>query len=180
MCRLNFPFSSLSNSLQVELSCTSGALDLTYVVTLYPLSMATAVIVKNNGRKAVNLTGAILNHFKFKKRSGAAVQGFLNCSYCTHPPLSSPFAILSPAEAMKTEEPGWFSFGWEPEKKQGLWSVQPVPLTILKHKLSRVYTAPPSERSKPFYDTPPSKYETIDQVTFTSSISTLVYTYIHH
>ena len=151
--------------LQVELSCTSGTLDITYVVSLYPLSMATAVIVKNNGRKAVTLTNAILSHFRFKKRSGAAIQGLQSCSYCSHPPLSSPFEILSPAEAMKTESPGWFSFGSEAEDKPGSWTQQDVPFTILKNKLSRVYAAPPEERLKAFYNTPPSKYETLDQVT---------------
>uniref|UniRef100_A0A5B7BHU2 Photosynthetic NDH subunit of subcomplex B 2, chloroplastic n=1 Tax=Davidia involucrata TaxID=16924 RepID=A0A5B7BHU2_DAVIN len=151
------------DALQVELSSTSGTLDITYVVSLYPLSMATAVIVKNNGRKAVNLSSAILSHFKFKKRAGTGIQGLRGCSYCTHPPLSSPFEILSPSEAMKSEDPGWFSFGSEPEKKPGVWTVQDVPITILKNKLSRVYTAPPTERLKGFYNTPPSKYETIDQ-----------------
>ncbi|KAG5555452.1 hypothetical protein RHGRI_006190 [Rhododendron griersonianum] len=151
------------DAVQVELSCTSGTLDLTYIVSLYPLSMATAVIVKNNGGKAVNLTGAILSHFKFKKRSGTGIQGLQGCSYCTHPPLSSPFEILSPAETMKTEDPAWFSFTWEPEKKPGVWTTQDVPITILKNKLSRVYSVPPSERSKQFYTTAPTKYETLDQ-----------------
>ncbi|KAK3011441.1 hypothetical protein RJ639_012043 [Escallonia herrerae] len=151
------------DALQVELSCSSGTLGIIYVVSLYPLSMATAVIVKNNGRKAVSLTTAILSHLKSKRRDGTAIQGLRSCSYCTHPPLSSPFEILSPAEAMKSEDPGLFSFGWQPEMKPGSWSVQEVPITILKHKLSRVYGAPPSERLKPFYNTPPSKFETIDQ-----------------
>ncbi|XAR68660.1 hypothetical protein NMG60_11003863 [Bertholletia excelsa] len=151
------------DALQVELGCTSGNLDITYVVSLYPLSMATAVIVKNNGRKAVNLNTAILSHFKFKKRGGTGIQGLRGCSYCTHPPLSSPFELLSPAEAMKSEDPAWFSFGWEPEKKPGEWTVQEVPITVLKNKLSRVYAAPPVERSKRFYNTAPSKYETLDQ-----------------
>ncbi|XP_059668205.1 photosynthetic NDH subunit of subcomplex B 2, chloroplastic [Cornus florida] len=151
------------DALQVELSCIKGTLEMTYVVSLYPLSMATAVIVKNNGRKAVNLNTAILSHFKFKKRGGTAIQGLRGCSYCTHPPLSSPFEILSPAEAMKSEDPGWFSLGSEPEKKPGVWTVQDVPITILNNKLSRVYAAPPTERLKAFYNTPPSKYETIDQ-----------------
>ncbi|KAK4432213.1 Photosynthetic NDH subunit of subcomplex B 2, chloroplastic [Sesamum alatum] len=153
------------DALQVELSCSRGSLDISYVVSLYPLSMATAVIVKNEGPKAVNLSSAaILSHFKFKNRSGAGVQGLLGCSYCTHPPPPSPFEILSPSEAMKGEEAaGLFSFGWEPEKKAGIWSVQDVPITVLKHKVSRVYAAPPEERSKPFHRSAPSKYETIDQ-----------------
>lgn len=151
------------DALQVELSCTSGTLDITYVVSLYPESMATAVLVNNNGRKPVSLTSAMLSHFKFKRRGGAAVQGLKGCSYCSHPPLSSPFEILSPAEAMKTESPGWFSFDSESEKKRGSWTVQDDPYIILKNKLSRVYTTPPTERLKEFYDTPPSKYETIDQ-----------------
>ncbi|KAL2531215.1 Photosynthetic NDH subunit of subcomplex B 2 [Abeliophyllum distichum] len=118
-------------------------------VTPYIVSTATAVIVKNNGRKAINLNTAILSHFRSKKRSGTGVQGLRGCSYCTHPPLSSPF--------------GLFSFGWEPEKKQGIWSVQDVPITVLKHKLSRIYASPLVERSKPFHASAPSKYETIDQ-----------------
>lgn len=134
-------------------------------MSLFPLSMATAVIVKNNGRKAVNLTSAILTHFKSKKRNGTAVQGLRSCTYCTHPPPSSKYELLSPYEALKTEDPGWFSFGWEPEKKPGDWTVQDVPYTILRHKLSRVYSAPPAERSKEFYNTIPSNYEILDQVT---------------
>ncbi|KAF3442209.1 hypothetical protein FNV43_RR16125 [Rhamnella rubrinervis] len=151
------------DALQVELHTSSGTLDLTYVVTLGPLSMATAVIVKNKGKKDVTLTNAILSHFKFKRRSGAAIQGLRGCSYCSHPPLSSPFEVLSPAEAMKTEDPGWFSFGYEPEPKPGSWTSQEVPYTILENKLSRVYAAPPNERLKSVYNTPPSKYETLDQ-----------------
>ncbi|KAK9269354.1 hypothetical protein L1049_001125 [Liquidambar formosana] len=147
------------NHFLVELNCMSGTLDITYIVSLYPLSMATAVIVKNNGRKAVNLTSAMLSHFKFKRRSGAAIQGLRGCSYCSHPPLSSPFEILSPVEAMKSEPAGWFPFDSEPESKAGSWTVQEEPYTILKNKLSRGYTAHPTERLKAFYNTPPSKYE---------------------
>lgn len=150
--------------LQVELSCTSGTLEITYVVSLYPLSMATAVIVKNKGRKEVKLNSAILSHLRFKRRGGTAIQGLGGCSYCMHPPLSSPFELLSPAEAMKTESSGWFSS--DPQEKSGSWTVQDVPITILKNKLSRVYAAPPTERVKDFYNTSPSKYETVDQVHF--------------
>ncbi|XVF42085.1 hypothetical protein PTKIN_Ptkin01aG0331700 [Pterospermum kingtungense] len=149
------------DALQVELSCTAGTLDVTYVVSLYPLSIATAVIVKNNGRKEVTLTSAILSHLNFKKRGGTAINGLKGCSYCSHPPLSSPFELLSPSEAMKSESSGWF--GSDSEEKPGVWTVQDVPITILKNKLSRVYAAPPSERLKAFYSTPPSKYETLDQ-----------------
>lgn len=153
------------------MSCTtSGTLDITYVISLYALSMATAVIVKNNGRKPIDLKTAILSHFKFKKRGGTAIDGLKGCSYCTHPPLSSPFEILSQSESLKQEEPGWFSFGWEPEKKGGVWSKQDVPITILKHKLSRVYGVPLEERVNEFYNTIPSKYETIDQVKLTFCI----------
>lgn len=151
------------DALQVELSCSRGTLDINYVVSLYPLSMATAVIVKNNGRKPVKLTTAILSHLKSKTRQGTGIQGLRSCTYCTHPPLSSSFEILSPGEAMKTEEPNMFSFGWEPEKKPGIWSTQDVPFTVLQHKLSRLYSVPPEERAKEFYNSIPSKYETIDQ-----------------
>ncbi|GFP84173.1 hypothetical protein PHJA_000561000 [Phtheirospermum japonicum] len=152
------------DALQVELSCTKGTLDISYVVSLYPLSIATAVIVKNNGRKAVNLKSAILSHFRSKNRSGTGVQGLKGSSYCTHPPLPSPFEILSPAEAIKPEDPpGFFSFGWEPEKKPGVWAVQDEPITVLKHRLCRVYAAPPDDRSNAFHRRAPSKYETIDQ-----------------
>ncbi|KAF3614205.1 Photosynthetic NDH subunit of subcomplex B 2, chloroplastic [Capsicum annuum] len=151
------------DALQVELSCTRGTLDINYVVSLYPLSMATAVIVKNNGRKPVKLTTAILSHLKSKTRVGTGIQGLRSCTYCTHPPLSSSFEILSPGEAMKTEDPDMFSFGWEPEKKPGMWSTQDVPITVLKHKLSRLYSVPPEEKAKEFYNSIPSKYETIDQ-----------------
>lgn len=159
--------SDSTDALQVELSCIKGSLDINYVVSLYPLSMATALIIKNNGRQAIGLTTAMLNHFRLRKRSGAGVQGLRGCSYCTHPPLSSPFEILSPSEAIKPEDPaatGLFSFGsWEPEKKVGQWTVQDVPITVLRHKLSRVYAVPPSERSNLFYRSSPSKYEIIDQ-----------------
>lgn len=151
------------DAVQVELSCISGTLDITYVVSLYPESMASAVLVKNNGRKAINLTSAILSHIKFQKRAGSGIQGLQGCSYCSHPPLSSPFEILSPGEAMKADDPGLFSFSSESPSKPGQWTKQEEPITILKNKLSRVYTAPPSERSKKFYRTTPSKYETIDQ-----------------
>lgn len=146
------------------MSCSRGTLDIKYVLSLYPLSMATAVIVKNNGRKPVKLTTAILSHLKSKTRGGTGIQGLRSCTYCTHPPLSSSFEILSPGEAMKTEEPGLFSFGWEPEKKPGIWCTQDVPITVLKHKLSRLYSVPPQEKAKEFYNSIPSKYETIDQV----------------
>lgn len=161
----NFDEKIFSLALQVELSCTSGTLDITYVVSLYPLSMATAVIIKNNGRKAVTLNNAILSHFISKKRNGTAIQGLQCSSYCSHPPPSSPFAILSPAEAMKIESPGWFSFGSEPEDKRDSWTLQDVPFTTLNNKLSRVYAVPPKERLKGFYNTLPSKFEIIDQVT---------------
>ncbi|KAK8508783.1 hypothetical protein V6N12_034887 [Hibiscus sabdariffa] len=149
------------DALQVELSCTAGTLDINYVVSLYPLSIATAVIVKNNGRKDVSLTSAILSHLNFKKRSQTAINGLQGCSYCLQPPLSSPFELLSPSEAMKTESSGWF--GSDNEDKPGVWTKQDVPFAMLKDKLSRVYAAPPSERQKPFFETPPSNYETLDQ-----------------
>ncbi|CAL5337885.1 unnamed protein product [Camellia sinensis] len=135
------------DALQVELSCKSGNLDISYVVSLYPVSMATAVIVKNNGRKPVKLTGAILNHFKFKKRDGTSIKGLRSCSYCTHPPLPSPFQVLSPSEAMKYEEN--------------------LPGSLLGTSLKRnlecgAFKTCPLPR-KHFYNTAPSKYETIDQ-----------------
>ncbi|PIA59846.1 hypothetical protein AQUCO_00400608v1 [Aquilegia coerulea] len=151
------------DALQVELNCTCGNLDITYIVSLYPLSMATAVIVKNNGKKAVNLTSAILSYIKFKGRGGTAIKGYRGCSYCSHPPLSSPFELLSPAEAMKPEPQGWFSFSEPENNKPGLWTVENNLYTVLHNKLSRVYAAPPVERAKRIYNTPPSKYETIDK-----------------
>ncbi|KAL9341885.1 hypothetical protein Peur_065210 [Populus x canadensis] len=69
------------DAIQVELSCSSGPLDITYVVSLYPLNMATAVIVKNNGRKDVTLTSVILRHLKFIRRAKAGIQGLRKCSY---------------------------------------------------------------------------------------------------
>uniref|UniRef100_A0A6N2KHT4 Uncharacterized protein n=1 Tax=Salix viminalis TaxID=40686 RepID=A0A6N2KHT4_SALVM len=129
----------------------------------YPLSMASAVIVKNNGRKDVTLTSAILSHLKFKKRAKAGIQGLRKCWYCTEPPLSSPFEVLSPSEALKPESPGLLDFDFEPEEKRGSWKVQEEPYIILKDRLSRVYAAPPQERLKAFYNTSPTKYETLDQ-----------------
>ncbi|KAM7252270.1 hypothetical protein ACFE04_024153 [Oxalis oulophora] len=151
------------DAVQVELKSKNGNLEMTYVISLYPLSMATAIIVKNKGKKDVTLTSAILSHMKFKKRGKSAIQGLKSSTYCTHPPLSSPFELLSPAEAMKTEDPGLFDFGFQPEPKPGTWVEQEVPYTLLKRKVSRVYAAPPEERKKKFYNTPPSKYETLDQ-----------------
>ncbi|KAI4350371.1 hypothetical protein L6164_004833 [Bauhinia variegata] len=151
------------DALQVELSCNSRTFDITYVVSLYAVSVATAVIAKNIGRRPVTLTNAILSHFRTKKRGGTAIQGLRSCSYCSQPPLSSPFQILTPAEAIKSESPVWLSFGSEPEPKSGSWVKQDVPITLLENKMSRIYAAPPTERSKPFYNTPPSNYETIDQ-----------------
>ncbi|KAF7148780.1 hypothetical protein RHSIM_Rhsim03G0005300 [Rhododendron simsii] len=58
------PSHVITSKWPVELNCTSGTLYLSYVVSLYPLSMATTVIVKNNWGKAVNLTGAILEPFQ--------------------------------------------------------------------------------------------------------------------
>lgn len=137
---------------------------MTYIVSLYPVSMATAVIVKNKAPKPVTLTNAILSHFQFKRRGGTAIKGFQACSYCTHPPLASPFQILSPSEAIKSEPKRFISFGAEPELKPGSWTQQGVPNTLLENKMSRVFAAPPEERSKAFYNTAPSKYEMIDQV----------------
>jgi len=74
---------------------------MTYIVSLYPVSMATTVIVKNKSPKHVTLTNAILSHFRFKRRGGAAIKGLQTCSYCSHPPLASPFQIFTPLEAMK-------------------------------------------------------------------------------
>lgn len=152
------------DAVQVELSCTNGdgSLDITYIVTLYPLSVATAVIVKNKGRKPAKLRSAILSHLKFKSRKGSAIQGLRGCSYCVHPPPASSFGILSPADAMKPDpNPGWFSSS--EEDKKGVWTVEDDMYTMLKGKLSRVYAAPPEERTKRIYSTPPSKFQTIDQ-----------------
>jgi len=152
------------DAVQVELACGGGkGLEVSYVVTLYPLSMATAVIVKNNGAKPVELTGAVLSHIKFDKRRGTAVEGLRGCPYCTHPPPASGFALLTPAEAMKREESGWFGGGGGEEPRQGAWTVEENRYTILKKKVSRVYAAPPEERKKRVYSTAPSKFTTIDQ-----------------
>uniref|UniRef100_A0A1D1XXB0 Putative glucose-6-phosphate 1-epimerase n=1 Tax=Anthurium amnicola TaxID=1678845 RepID=A0A1D1XXB0_9ARAE len=162
------------DAVQVELSCINGdsSLEITYIVSLYPLSMATAVIVKNKGLEAVKLTSAMLSHLKFNSRRGSAIQGLTGCSYHSHPPLSSSFGIMSPAEAMEPETPsGWSAFlgsmfsGKENpiEDEQNTWRVEDNAYTILRDKLSRVYAAPPTERLKRIYNTPPSKFETIDQ-----------------
>ncbi|XP_062209946.1 photosynthetic NDH subunit of subcomplex B 2, chloroplastic-like [Phragmites australis] len=151
------------DAVQVELGCTKGKLDISYVVTLYPLSMATAVIVRNTGTKPVELTSAVLSHIKFDKRRGTAVEGLRGCPYCSHPPPASGFSLLSPAEAMKREDPGWLSFGGEEEPRQGVWTVEENLYTTLKKKVSRVYAAPPEERKKRIYSTAPSRFTTIDQ-----------------
>ncbi|KAK8951974.1 hypothetical protein KSP39_PZI003184 [Platanthera zijinensis] len=158
----------------VELSCTNGdgSLDITYVVSLFPISISTAVIVQNNGTKPTKLTSAMLSHFRFKSRGGSAIQGLQGCSYCSHPPLASSFGILSPSDAMEPDPPGWFSFldSSSQEKlspnidEPEAWKVEDDLYTVLKRKFSRVYAAPPSERRKRIYNTSPSKYQTIDQV----------------
>lgn len=150
------------DAVQVELGCTKGKLDISYVVTLYGVSMATAVIVRNTGSKPVELTGAVLSHIKFDKRGGTAVEGLRGCPYCSQPPPAAGFSLLSPAEAMMREDPGWFSGGGE-EPRQGVWTVEEDLYTVLKKKVSRVYAAPPEERKKRVYSTAPSKFTTIDQ-----------------
>jgi len=140
--------------------------------------MATTVIVNNKSPKPVTLTNAILSHFRFKRRGGAAIKGLQTCSYCSHPPLASPFQILTPSEATKTESQRLISFGAEPELKPGSWTQQGVPITLLENKMSRVFAAPPKERTKAFYNTPPSKYEIIDQVGMTSFI--LIQYFLHN
>ncbi|CAN6285607.1 unnamed protein product [Urochloa humidicola] len=149
------------DAVQVELGCSKGKLEISYVVTLYPLSIATAVIVRNTGAKPVELTSAVLSHIKFDKRGGTAVEGLRGCPYCSHPPPAAGFSLLSPAEAMKREDPGWFGGGEEP--RQGVWTVEEDMYTVLKKKVSRVYAAPPEERKKRVYNTAPSKFTTIDQ-----------------
>lgn len=154
------------DAVQVELGCSAGkggTLEVSYVVTLYALSMATAVIVKNNGSRPVELTSAVLSHIRFDKRRGTAVEGLRGCPYCSHPPPASGFALLTPAEAMKREESGWFGGGGGEEPRQGAWTVEENLYTILKKKVSRVYAAPPEERKKRVYSTAPSKFTTIDQ-----------------
>ncbi|KAG9452061.1 hypothetical protein H6P81_004965 [Aristolochia fimbriata] len=158
------------DALQVELSCSNAnrTLEITYVVSLFPVSMATAVMVKNNGPKAIKLTSAILSHLKFKSRNGSAIEGLKGCSYCSHPPLSSSFSIMSPSEAMKPESPSFldsilYGSGDDSKNKSDAWTVEDNQYTMMRNKFSRVYTAPPAERLKRAYRTPPSKYETIDQ-----------------
>ncbi|GAU48461.1 hypothetical protein TSUD_324110 [Trifolium subterraneum] len=151
------------DALQVELISTNKFFDITYIVSLYPVSMATAVIIKNKAPKPVTLTNAILSHFRFKRRGGAAIKGLQTCSYSSLTPPVSPFQILTPSEAIKSESPRLISFGAEPEVKQGSWTKQEVPITLLENKMSRVFAAPLEERSKAFYNTLPSKYEIIDQ-----------------
>lgn len=156
------------DAVQVELSCINGdgSLDITYVVSLFPLSMATAVILKNTGKKPVEFSSAMLGHLRFKSRRGCAIHGLRGCSYLPHPPPSSSFGVLSPAEAMEPEPPSFLESlgignGDVDEAKD--WAVEDDLYTILRGKLSRVYTAPPEERAKRIYNTPPSKYTTIDQ-----------------
>ncbi|KAF3777592.1 Photosynthetic NDH subunit of subcomplex B 2 [Nymphaea thermarum] len=153
------------DAVQVELICTNadGALDVTYIVSLFAVSMATAVIVKNKGTSNAELTSGILSHLKFKGRKGSAVTGLTGCSYCAHPPLSSRFNILSQAEAMKPESAGWNLFSDDKGKQNDKWQVEDNKFVMMRDRFSRVYTAPPVERLKRIYNTPPSKYETIDQ-----------------
>ncbi|ERM93548.1 hypothetical protein AMTRI_Chr03g149070 [Amborella trichopoda] len=163
------------DAVQVELSCSNGdgTLEVTYIVTLFPESMATAVIAKNNGSQTVKLSSGILSHLKFKGRGGSAISGLTGCSYTSHPPLASSFGIISPVEAMEPEQPGWFSSIFNgngstdsrKKREKGQWTVENNNFVMLRERMSRVYAAPPAERAKRVYRTPPSKYETIDQGT---------------
>ncbi|CAH2065433.1 unnamed protein product, partial [Thlaspi arvense] len=109
------------DALLIELSCTAGFLDITYIISLYPVSMATALEVKNKRRKSVILKPSIMSYMRFKKPNGAGIQ--------------------------KDNRPG----------------VEDSVITLLEKKMSRVYGAPPGERLKAVYSTPPSEYEIIDQ-----------------
>ncbi|KAL6901817.1 hypothetical protein ACP4OV_004693 [Aristida adscensionis] len=152
------------DAVQVELARTEEKLEITYVVTLYQLSMATAVIVRNTGAKPVELTSAVLSHLKFDKRRGTALEGLRGCSYTSHPPpAGAGFALLTAAEAMKREDPPWFSFGGGEEPRQGAWTVEDNLYTVLDRKVSRVYAPPPEERKKRIYSAAPSSFITIDQ-----------------
>jgi hypothetical protein len=110
--------------MQVELGCTNrnGTLEVTYVISLYPLSIATTVIVKNTGLEPVELTSAILSHIKMDNRRGTGIDGLYKCSYCALPPLASSFGILSPSDAMKPDDSGWFGSSDAP--KTGVWTVE--------------------------------------------------------
>ncbi|GKV34841.1 hypothetical protein SLEP1_g43183 [Rubroshorea leprosula] len=74
--------------------------------------MATAVIVKNNGRKDMTLTSALFSNVKFKKRGGTAVQGLGVCSEekhgviwkQKHVPLNNLKQKLSPVYAASPEQ----------------------------------------------------------------------------
>lgn len=148
------------------MSCKNGdgTLEVTYIISLYSTSMATAVIVKNKGTKKAILTSGILSHLKFKNQIGAAIQGFRGCSY--HPsylPLPSNFAIVNPSDAIKPEEPGWLSM-FSNNNEGNDWMVEEDKYTLLRKKVSRVYAVPPEERLKRIYNTIPSNYGTIDQV----------------
>ncbi|CAL0322793.1 unnamed protein product [Lupinus luteus] len=135
----------LFSFLHIELGCTNRFIDITYVVILYPVRMATSVIAKNKSPKPIiTLTNAILSHFRFKRRGGTAIHGLRSCSFISHPPLSTPFQILtSPAEAVKSEPQRWLCFGAKPEPEPGSWTKQDLSLTLLENKMSRVYAAPP-------------------------------------
>ncbi|KAH7512871.1 hypothetical protein FEM48_Zijuj12G0136200 [Ziziphus jujuba var. spinosa] len=134
------------DALQVEPSCTSGVPDLMYVVTLNPVSMATAHIVKNKGKKNVTLTNVILSHFNFKRQNMAAIQGLQGCSYCSSPPLSLPFEILSLVEAKKTEDPALFTFGYEPEKKPG----RELFFRVIRMGFEEIYLSSPGSFSEKY------------------------------
>lgn len=143
------------------------------MVSLYPVSVATAVILKNKGNKPVELTSAILSHLKFRSQGKSAIHGLRGCSYCSHPPPLCAFGILSPADAMKPEPPSWLdSLGFgSSDKESKAWTVEDDLYTMLRRKMSRVYAAPPEERTKRIYNTPPSKYTTIDQARSAASFS---------
>ncbi|KAK6942001.1 LOW QUALITY PROTEIN: hypothetical protein RJ641_027378 [Dillenia turbinata] len=107
--------------LQVELSCTAGPLDATNIVSLYPLGMATAVIEQVGKPLVLQVPFSVISSLKV----GVELQS------------KPPRAVLT-ARILHCLPLSDFCLR--------TWSVQDEPFTILRHKLSRVYSAPPAER----------------------------------
>lgn len=116
--------------------------------------MATSASVKNNERKPSKITIAIFSHLNIKSRNG--------CLNCTDPQLSSSFEIMSTVEAMKTERPSFLdSFLYnrgDDSIKSDSWTVEDNDYIMLRGKLSRVHSAPPSEQLRRIFWASPSKF----------------------
>jgi hypothetical protein len=137
----------------------SGKLEISYVVTLYPLSMATALIVRNTGAKPVELTSARCSATS-SSTSAAARPWRASAAAATAPTLAPGRRRLRaphPPQRRYDEAGGLRRLVLL--RRRGALAGRENHYTILK-KVSREYAAPPEERKKRIYSTAPSKFTT--------------------